>query len=231
MEPHPTAPHDKADETWREMLTSSDGDDRLERLLEIVSAILLGLATVATAWCGYQTSKWNGQQAQDYIEATTLRIQATEATNNANRAATIQVSLFLQYAQAFSTQNQALTDFLYQRFPPNLKLAMDAWLATKPLQNPDAPSSPFVMPEYILPDQVEATRLSAQADERLQEANAASGVADQYTLLTVMFASVLFVAGIATRFKWHVVDVSVTVIATLLFLVSLWFVLRLPILT
>lgn len=231
MEPQPTPPHDKADESWREMLTASDQDDRLERLLEILSAILLGLATVATAWCGYQTSKWNGQQSQFYIEATTLRIQATEATSNANRMATIQVNLFLQYAQAFSAQNQALTDFLYQRFPPNLKVAMDAWLATQPLQNADAPSSPFVMAEYVLPDEVEATRLSVQADQRLQEANAASGVADQYTLLTVMFASVLFVAGIATRFKWHVVDVSVTVIAGVLFLVSLWFVLQLPVLT
>lgn len=231
MEPQQTPLQAEAEQTWREMLTTSDGDDRLERLLEIVSAILLGLATVATAWCGYQTSKWNGQQSQYYIEATTLRIQSTEATSNANRAATIQVGLFQQYAQAISAQNQALADFLYQRFPPNLKLATDAWLATRPLQNLDAPSSPFAMPEYVLPDQVEATRLSAQADERLQEANAASGVADQYTLLTVMFASVLFVAGIATRFKWHVVDVSVTVIATVLFLVSLWFVLQLPALT
>lgn len=231
MEPQQTPLQAEAKQTWREMLTTSDGDDRLERLLEIVSAILLGLATVATAWCGYQTSKWNGQQSQYYIEATTLRIQSTEATSNANRAATIQVGLFQQYAQAISAQNQALADFLYQRFPPNLKLATDAWLATRPLQNQAAPSSPFVMPEYVLPDQVEATRLSAQADERLQQANAASGVADQYTLLTVMFASVLFVAGIATRFKWHVVDVSVTVIATVLFLVSLWFVLQLPALT
>ncbi len=231
MEPQPESAQNEADETWRHMLMASTEDDRLERILEIVSAILLGLATVATAWCGYQTSKWNGQQSQDYIEATTLRIQATEATNNANRAATIQVNMFMQYAQAVSTQNQQLADFLYNRFPPALKTATDAWLATKPLQNPDAPSSPFVMPEYVLADQQKAAELSAQADMRLEDANAASAIGDQYTLLTVMFASVLFVAGIATRFKWHVVDVSVTVIASALFLVSLWLVLKLPILT
>ncbi|MFN8481508.1 MAG: hypothetical protein U0768_00450 [Anaerolineae bacterium] len=231
MEPQPTPVHHEADERWRDMVMASSEDDRLERLLEIVSAILLGLATVATAWCGYQTSKWNGQQDQYYIDATTLRIEATEATNNANRAATIQVNMFLQYAQAVSTQNQQLADFLYKRFPPALKTATDAWLATKPLQNPDAPSSPFVMPEYVLDEQQKATELSTEADQKLQLANGASAVGDQYTLLTVMFASVLFVAGIATRFKWHVVDMSVTIIATVLFLVSLWYVLKLPILT
>lgn len=231
MEPDITPTHHEADETWRHMVMGSSEDDRLERLLEIISAILLGLATVATAWCGYQTSKWNGQQNQDYIDATTLRIEATDATSNANRALTIHVNLFLQYAQAVSGGNQRLADFLYNRFPPALKTAMDAWLATKPLENPDAPSSPFVMAEYVLAEQQKATELSNQSDEKLAHANAASAIGDQYTLLTVMFASVLFVAGIATRFKWHVVDMSVTVIATALFLISLWFVLKLPILT
>lgn len=87
------------------------------------------------------------------------------------------------------------------------------------------------MPEYVLDEQQKATELSTEADQKLQLANGASAVGDQYTLLTVMFASVLFVAGIATRFKWHVVDMSVTIIATVLFLVSLWYVLKLPILT
>jgi hypothetical protein len=57
-----------------------------------------------------------------------------------------------------------LSDFLYGRFPPALKTATDAWLATRPLQNPEAPSSPFVMPDYQVSERAEADRWQTEAD-------------------------------------------------------------------
>jgi hypothetical protein len=39
-------------------------DDRTEGLLAVVSTVLLALATVATAWAGYQASRWHVEQAQ-----------------------------------------------------------------------------------------------------------------------------------------------------------------------
>jgi hypothetical protein len=41
--------------------------------------------------------------------------------------------------------------------------AFAAWLASRPFTNPDAPSSPFVMPQYRLADTVKAERLAATA--------------------------------------------------------------------
>ena len=35
-------------------------------LLPVVAAALLALATVATAWSGYQASRWNGEQAKAF---------------------------------------------------------------------------------------------------------------------------------------------------------------------
>ena len=45
-------------------------------------------------------------------------------------------------------QDQPRADFYAERFRGEFKPAFDAWLATKPLANPDAPPSPFEMAEY-----------------------------------------------------------------------------------
>ena len=41
---------------------------------------------------------------------------------------------------------------LYERrFSPEYKVAFDAWLATDPFSNPEAPPGPSFMPEYVNP--------------------------------------------------------------------------------
>ena len=39
-----------------------EGQDRRARRVEVFSTILLAVAAVATAWCSYQASRWNGEQ-------------------------------------------------------------------------------------------------------------------------------------------------------------------------
>ena len=43
--------------------------------VDIASAALLALATVATAWSGYQASRWNGEQAKAGARANAARIE------------------------------------------------------------------------------------------------------------------------------------------------------------
>ncbi|MCL7927530.1 MAG: hypothetical protein M8841_07050, partial [marine benthic group bacterium] len=58
---------------------------RKERRLETWSAILMSLATVATAWCAYQSAEWGGEQSFMLGES-----------NRAGREATLQESLAMQ---------------------------------------------------------------------------------------------------------------------------------------
>jgi hypothetical protein len=133
-----------------QLLSSEPTVSRFDRWVEFFSAIMLALATVATAWCGYQSTLWGGDEARFRAEAGAANVEAARYSNQAMQRGALQANLFVAWAEAITEENDVLSDFLYQRFPPELKSATDAWLATKPLQNPDAPASPFVMPEYVL---------------------------------------------------------------------------------
>ena len=74
-----------------------------------------------------------------------------------------------------------------------------AWVATDPVNNPDAPKSPFEMSEYVLADAVLAEELTTLADEKAAAAREANQNGDNYVLTMVLFASVLFFAGVSSK--------------------------------
>ena len=55
-----------------------------------------------------------------------------------------------------------LADFYFKRFRAEFRPAVDAWVATRPLKNPNAPLTPFAMPQYKLAARAEAERLDAR---------------------------------------------------------------------
>ena len=81
-----------------------------------------------------------------------------------------------------------------------MRKVLDARLKTDPFQNPQAPLTPFRMADYVQPEQLEANRGQAEADQQEAAAARANKVADGYGLLTVLFAGVLFFGGIGGAF-------------------------------
>ena len=198
-----------------------DRQARLNRWLEIISAILLSLATVASAWCAYQSARWNGVQALAFSAANGARTESVRMSNTALQLTSIDVGMFVQFAAAYSEDNMVLADFLLERFRPEMKIAVDAWIATTPLKDPGAPLSPFAMPEYKSAAQDESDRLLEVAATKLQEATDANQRSDNYVLLTVMFASVLFFGGVSTKFDMFKVRVSLITLAIIIFTAGL----------
>src|SRR4051812_29192354 len=45
-------------------------------LIEIIEAFILALVAVATAWSGYQAAEWAGTRAENYAQASRLRVTA-----------------------------------------------------------------------------------------------------------------------------------------------------------
>jgi hypothetical protein len=165
--------------------------------------VLLALATVATAWSGYQASRWNGEQAKAFSRANAARIESTRAANLANAQTQIDVATFTQWVDAYAREETELADFYYERFRPEFTPAMDAWVATRPLKNPDAPLTPFAMPEYRVAAREEAQQLEADADVLSAQARANVQRATNYVLAVVLFATALFFAGMAAKFRTH----------------------------
>jgi len=208
-------------ESIYEQSQQDNKEDKFDRNIEIISAVLLALATIATAWCGYQAAIWGGEQSQSVVDAAEARLQSEQLSNRALQVFTIETNLFVHWAEAYSQDNHDLADFLYQRFPPQLTEAMDAWLETDPINNPQAPSSPFDMPQYHLLELDEAQRSREIAEEHAEQAALADDIANSYILLTVIFASVLFFAGISGKFKTRSVDIAVLVFAFVIFIIGL----------
>lgn len=197
--------------------------------VEVISALLLSVATVASAWSAYQSSRWSGLQAIKFGEANTDRIESSRRTSNVNREVTIHVGLFVRYAAAISENNNKLADFLYQRFPAPLRKATDAWLKTNPLDNPKAPSSPFVMKEYSLEEERLAQELSQSAKNNFETAKQANQTSDNYVLLTVLFASVLFFSGMSTKFRLLKIRSAMLLLGAIIFSVAVGFIATYPV--
>jgi hypothetical protein len=201
----------------------------MDRWTEVLSAILLGLVTIATAWSGYQSARWGGVQSTKYSEASALRVESTRASTQAGQQIQIDVALFSSWLNAYADDNQPLEEFYRERFRAEFQPAFEAWLATKPVQNPEAPDSPFAMPEYQLAATQESQDLERQASETFDEGKAANQQSDDYILNAVILASVLFLAGVAPRFEWLPVRVAVIVVALVLFGLGLYNIATYPI--
>lgn len=196
-------------------MSASTGKE-LDRRFELFEAFILAVATVLTAWSAFQSTKWSGEQADGYSVAAASRTLASRSTTAAGLQTTVDVQTFLQWLQAVNNERAAgaqpiapeggyvpdptkLSGFLYERFRPEFVAAFDAWVATRPLTNPAAPGTPFEMPEYRLAATAEADRLDSAADEAAVRARAANERGDSYVMVTVLFASVLFFAGISSK--------------------------------
>ncbi len=177
-------------------------ESRFDRWVDLASVILISAATVLTAWCGYEAARWTALVTKEYNHASAQRIEATAAADRANALETVDVATFLQYVAAVAAKQAAERDFIYRRFRPEMRRAMDAWVATEPLKNRAAPATPFTMPQYRLRTNAEAARLNAGADASVGAAANANELSDWYVRLTVIFAGVSFLAGISTRFAY-----------------------------
>ncbi|SKB09498.1 hypothetical protein [Aeromicrobium choanae] len=169
--------------------------------LELVAVVLLSVTAILTAWTGFQASKWGGAMSISFAQASTARIEAARLEGDANRKQTVQVSLFTQWLQAYQAEDDTLTTFLEQRFPEPLASAFPVWIAEQPLKNPAAAPTPFQLEEYAIPELEQARAADARADAKYQEALRNNQRGDNYTILTVAFASVLFFTALATRLR------------------------------
>jgi len=204
-------------------MTSTSTGAHTERWVELISTVLLALAAVATAWAGYQSSRWHGMQAEAQSASIAARVESTRAANVANRQVQIDVSIFTQWIDAYALGERELAGFYRRRFRDEFEPAFEAWVATKPLRNPGAPLSPFAMPQYKLAAEKEADRLEAVATAASHEVRIDIQRADNYVLAVVLFAASLFFAGISTKMHTHAARVAILTLGCVLFLgTAIW---------
>jgi len=167
--------------------------------IEIGATVLLALAAVATAWSSYQAARWNGEQAKASSAVNKARIEAARASDLANAQQEVDVATFSQWIDAYARKEARLADFYFKRFRAEFKPAVNAWLATRPLESNDAPLTPFAMPQYRLAATAGAERLDRRAEELAAQVRRNIQRSTNYVLGVVLFAVALFFAGMSTR--------------------------------
>jgi hypothetical protein len=208
----------------------SSGADgaRLDRI-EIVATVLLALAAVGTAWSGYQASRWNGEQAKAFSRANATRIEASRASSLADAQTGIDVATFTQWVDAYALKRTELANFYFRRFREEFKPAVDAWIATRPLRNPNAPLTPFAMPQYKLAARVDAAELDAEAEVLSAKARANVQRGTNYVLGVVLFAVALFFAGMSTKLRERRLQVVLLALGVTVFLATVVWLATLPV--
>lgn len=213
--------------------------------IEVAAAILLALATVMAAWAAYQSTRWGGEQANAFSAANAARTEAAQETSVGGAQIQIDVQLWslwlnvlnIEYRdQLERTDDSALqlldaetVAFVAERFRDEFKPAQAAWLALEPPPGSVLPAgTPFDQEEYVVAALVEAEKLNAAADEASERARVANQRGDNFVLVAVVMASVLFFAGVGTKFKARGVRLIMLLFGTLAFLGGVAFMFSMP---
>ena len=200
----------------------------LERWLELGAVLLLAIATLATAWCGYQAAGWSGDLSQRFSKAATTRMDAVQASTQAGQRRIDDLLYFNHWLDAREAGDEKLAEIYRRRFRPEFVPAFQAWMAQRPFDHQGAIAGPLYMPEYRSADQARSLELHAAADEHYEHGSQAKLVADRYILATVFMAAVLFFAGISLRLDWRPLRIAVIAMAAGLLVGGGAFVLTLP---
>ena len=203
--------------------------DRRRDWQEGVATVLLVVAAVATSWSSYQATRWNGEQAAAAGRTNAIRIEASRADGLAEAQTEIDVATFIAWAEADVTGDRELATFVMDRFRDEFRPAFDAWTATAPLTNPDAPPTPFAMDEYRLESQQQAAELDARAEASAAEVRAYIQRASNYVLTVVLYAVALFFAGMSTRVTAPRLRWVLTLAGCAVFLVTLGWIATFPV--
>lgn len=170
------------------------------RILEIVAVMLLGLATVGTAWCGLQSSLWNGEQDQMTVVAESQRSESSRMFGLATQQMAYDAAIVADYAQAVAERNDNLRQFyrnalIRKGFAPYL----DKW---------EADVASGRTPVNLLENAAYLTGLLGPYEDKLatavqteKDAARAGRISDLYVLTTVLLAVSLFFAGVTSSFR------------------------------
>ena len=218
---------------------------RLDRRFELLEAILLSIAALFAAWAGFQSSQWSGDADVAYNLASEMRVEAAQMSDRSGQEQVADLITFTEWLSAaeregllseqagpaedgYEPDASLLSGFLYERFRPEFKVAVDAWVATGPRVNPDAPPTPFAMEEYVLASDESERDYEQKAEAATDQARIANGRSDDYVLLTIIFATVLFFAGISSKMDTAKARIFLLSVGGILLLVTAVIMVSLP---
>lgn len=180
---------------------SAAEDQGRDRVLTIIEAVRLAVVAVLAAWSGFASAKWSTQSSLDLARASTARTEANREAYLAADLKNFDALTFNAWFTAYVVGNKNAMRVAEERFRTPFLIAFNAWLATHPFTNPNAPKGPTYMPQYVQPELAQSNLFDARADNYYSLGEVAGSNSDGYVRTTVYLASVLFLVGISGHFR------------------------------
>jgi hypothetical protein len=184
--------------------SNADEQEPTRRHLELVAAIVLGLAALVAAWSAYQGALSDGDAAQGYADSNRLLSDANFFYARGNQQVAQDNQLWLTLLEAEQNGDVELAEFIENGvMSETLREAVAFWRET------DEAVTPFDAIDanpYEVEDFEEADRLQAAQADAFTDGADADEKGDTYELAGVLLAVALFIAGIATLFKRDVLS-------------------------
>jgi hypothetical protein len=181
--------------------STADLDEHKRKLIELVTVVILGVATVASAWCAYQSSRWNDVETSEARDATDLRVEQSRVYSQATTTIVYDSTVVAAFAAAVSSNDTKLQNFFRQSLiRDGFKPVLERWRVQ--LDSGTAETSSLLEDqEYIDELFGPSAALDAEIKESSVRATEAGSNADGYLLTTLFMASALFFAGVVSSFK------------------------------
>ncbi len=146
----------------------AEEDTSEDRRIELVAAIILGVAGILTAFAAYNAALTDGDALKGYTASARTTADANGYFNEAFATYTSDQSLFLEYQVLVEQGDTATALVIRDRlFSPELEAATAAWIEI-PVGSPDEPPTPLQTAEYVIPAQDEAIALDRAGGRRVQ---------------------------------------------------------------
>jgi hypothetical protein len=171
-----------------------------DKRISIAEAVVLSIVTIVAAWAGYSAAKWGTESSLNLAKASATRVKANRAFQESLTYRVADAVTFNAWYSAHVAHDANDMRVAHKLFLPHYQVAFDAWLATRPFTNPNAPPGPQAMPQFTAPFASLALKLDKQADAYYAQGQEAARTGDHYIRVTVILASVLFLVGISTQF-------------------------------
>jgi hypothetical protein len=201
--PEGLGPAEVAKEISEHQEHGAHSHERRDRWLSITEAVMLSVVAVIAAWSGFSAAKWSTESSVKLAEASSTRTKATRIELEANQIRTLDSVSFNAAFAALVAKDSNAFRLAVKRLRPGYRPAFNAWLATHPLTNNNAPPGPAYMPQYRIPQEQQGRTREDEADRHFKDGEHAGSTSDKYIRITVFLATVLFLVGISSHFPRH----------------------------
>jgi hypothetical protein len=191
--------------------------------IEITGTVLLSIASLAVAWCSYQSNLWNGKQVFTLAESNLNHRRAQEKLSTLGQQQEIDAAVTINFLEAVLDKRPNRIDYYKRRARPELAAVLATWLSMDPLHNDLAPAHPLIMEEYKMLSGSEKAAIDSirqKADLLWKEAQNNNKISDSYILYTVIFTMIMFLQALSTKFTHPKVAIACMLFAGMAFLIA-----------